>query len=351
MGVRLKRLLLEAIESLNPGGGVYFRAPHARPYHMLLLHYVERQTIQKAAHELGISERQAYRDLRAGEFSVAAYLWNARQKNLSQQEQQLTEKKPALNEVSSPANPVDLCALLRTAMSAVERLAHQQQVQINLHLAELAAPVFSDEVIARQVLTSLMSRAVQQAQGSINVLLTAESQQTLTLRINFTPRQPAAQALLLDSLLIGFLQQLGWDKEVVSAQDIQILLHIPRKHHLVLVIDDEEAFGALVKRYLSGQPVQVAQALNGEQGLRLAVGLHPAVILLDVMMPGMDGWEMLQNLRTRPETMECPVIVCSVVDDPELARSLGAAGILPKPLRQESLQMMLKQLGIFHDSI
>jgi CheY-like chemotaxis protein len=351
VGVKLKRQLLEAIEALNPGGGVYFRAPQARPYHMLLLHYVERQTIQKAAHELGISERQAYRDLRAGELSVAAYIWDRRQARSNQPARQPAGKDSAPAEAASPASLLDLCALLRTAAGAVERLARQQQVQVEVCLAEPTLTVFTDAVVARQVLTSLLSRAVQQAQGNLTLDLAAENQDTVSVKMTFTPRRLEDRALLLDALVNGFLQQLGWEAGETSAPEVRLHLKIPRKHILLLVIDDEEAFGSLVKRYLSGLPVRVAHALGAEQGLQLATSLRPAAILLDVMMPGMDGWEMLQNLRTRPETMNCPVIVCSVFDDPELARSLGASGTLPKPLSQEALFSALTQLGVIHATI
>jgi DNA-directed RNA polymerase specialized sigma24 family protein len=63
---QLRRELLELIETLNPGENVPFRSPHARLYNILHLHYVEGMTVQETAKELGISLRQAYRDLRKG---------------------------------------------------------------------------------------------------------------------------------------------------------------------------------------------------------------------------------------------------------------------------------------------
>src|SRR5689334_12211948 len=74
-GQRLRRLLVEAIESLSPGPSASFSAPHARLYNLLLLHYVEGMTVQEAAEELSVSLRQAYRDLRHGQESVASFLW------------------------------------------------------------------------------------------------------------------------------------------------------------------------------------------------------------------------------------------------------------------------------------
>ena len=68
---RLRAAIADAIEALNPGKGTSFRYPHARVYNMLTLHYVDRLTIREAANELGVSTRQADRDLRQGEQGVA----------------------------------------------------------------------------------------------------------------------------------------------------------------------------------------------------------------------------------------------------------------------------------------
>jgi CheY-like chemotaxis protein len=64
------------------------------------------------------------------------------------------------------------------------------------------------------------------------------------------------------------------------------------------------------------------------------------------MMPEMDGWEFLQRLRARPQTAATPVIVCSVINDPELAYSLGASLFLPKPIGRDDVLVALHQLGV-----
>ncbi len=80
-GQRLRRQLIEAIETLNPGRSVPFLSPLARQYNLLRMHYVDGVTVQKVAYQLGISVRQANRNLRQAEESVAAVLW-ARQHDL-----------------------------------------------------------------------------------------------------------------------------------------------------------------------------------------------------------------------------------------------------------------------------
>jgi CheY-like chemotaxis protein len=87
-------------------------------------------------------------------------------------------------------------------------------------------------------------------------------------------------------------------------------------------------------------------ANNGPKGIELAQQLQPNVIILDVMIPEMDGWEILQRLRSTPATKAIPVVICSVFYDPELAFTLGAVDVLKKPVRKEDLVAALKKINI-----
>jgi CheY-like chemotaxis protein len=331
--LQVRRALIEAIESTNPGSNFYFRAPQARPYQMLQLHYVERLTIQKSAQELGVSERQAYRDLRQGEENILTYLRTRE-----------AQKPPAASEASLPQRGENLAVLVQGAITSVEKLALQKEVAIDAHLSSkiFMAPV--ESTIARQVLVSLISRAIQQARGSLRLdLETGDDPARLVLA--FTPRSRDA-ASLIDPLVHGFVQQMGWELKDEAGPTRQVTLVMPGPGRHLLMIDDDEGFTALVRRYLTGFALQTSVARNGVDGVRAAQLEHPNVILLDVMMPGLDGWQVLQTLRTDPRTMQVPVIVCSVFNDPELARSLGATLLLPKPASQESLLAALRQAGL-----
>ena len=70
----------------------------------------------------------------------------------------------------------------------------------------------------------------------------------------------------------------------------------------------------------------------------------PDVILLDVLMPQLDGWDILQQLKTRPETQHVPVVICSVLSQPRLAVALGAADVLRKPISAEALLTTIRRL-------
>lgn len=102
---------------------------------------------------------------------------------------------------------------------------------------------------------------------------------------------------------------------------------------LVLVIDDDPAIEELMRAYLEGQDAyQMLAVRDGEEGIMLAQELQPQVILLDVLMAGKDGWEVLAELKGDPRTAAVPVIILSVIDKRGLGLRLGATDYLVKPV-------------------
>jgi len=115
------------------------------------------------------------------------------------------------------------------------------------------------------------------------------------------------------------------------------------EHNLVLVIDDDPSVHDLIRRTLQVEGFGVIGAMDGHKGLKLARTLHPCAIILDVMMPEIDGWTVLGQLKSDPETSDIPVLVLSIVDDPKLGFTLGASDYLVKPANREILVSLLKK--------
>jgi CheY-like chemotaxis protein len=114
---------------------------------------------------------------------------------------------------------------------------------------------------------------------------------------------------------------------------------------LVLVVDDEASQRDLMARFLIRQGFSVRTAGDGRTGLDLARTLAPRVILLDVMMPEVDGWTVLATLKADASTRDIPVVMVSFVADAALSASLGAADALPKPVDWGRLKAVLSRLG------
>src|SRR5262249_25686184 len=99
----------------------------------------------------------------------------------------------------------------------------------------------------------------------------------------------------------------------------------------------------LFRRYLVGHPYHIIDAADSAQAIELARRTSPQLIILDVMLPRQDGWEVLQNLKNHPMTLNIPVLVCSVLELPDVAVSLGADAYLKKtPSRNEFLRVLEK---------
>jgi CheY-like chemotaxis protein len=116
--------------------------------------------------------------------------------------------------------------------------------------------------------------------------------------------------------------------------------------HSVLLIDDNQSLHHLFGRYLSGLPYSLQSAYDAPTGLALARSQRPDVIILDIMMPDQDGWELLGALQSDEEMAHIPVVVCSVLEQEALAESLSAAGYLKKPVSQASLLSVLRCCGL-----
>lgn len=111
----------------------------------------------------------------------------------------------------------------------------------------------------------------------------------------------------------------------------------------VLVIDDDPTVQDLVQRFLSKEGLKMIAARSGEEGIRLAKEHHPAVITLDVLMPGMDGWAVLTQLKADPALSEIPVIMLTIMDEKQMGYALGAADYLTKPIDWERLAAVLQR--------
>ena len=122
------------------------------------------------------------------------------------------------------------------------------------------------------------------------------------------------------------------------------------KDYTVLVIDDDDSAQDMMKRFLEKQGYSVIQAKSGEMGLKLATEHMPDLITLDVMMPEMDGWEVLNTLQSNERSKKIPVIMLSMANEPDIGYSLGATDYLTKPVDWNELSNILSKHQIESDS-
>ena len=113
----------------------------------------------------------------------------------------------------------------------------------------------------------------------------------------------------------------------------------------ILIVDDDPAARALLRRHLTKAGYGVEEAADGRTGLERARASRPALITLDVMMPGMDGWAVLAALRADPATSTIPVIMATILDEQHMGMALGAADYLTKPIDRAQLLAAVERLA------
>jgi PAS domain S-box-containing protein len=111
----------------------------------------------------------------------------------------------------------------------------------------------------------------------------------------------------------------------------------------ILVVDDDPDSRELLQRTLESDGFSVVTASTGEEGLELARKLKPSLMTLDVLMPAMDGWSVLQEVKADPELENIPVMMISIAGDKDLGYTLGAVECLTKPVDRDKLRQLASQ--------
>jgi signal transduction histidine kinase/ActR/RegA family two-component response regulator len=114
----------------------------------------------------------------------------------------------------------------------------------------------------------------------------------------------------------------------------------------IVVIEDDRASSDLLTAYLSGAALRVTTARDGQSGLDAVRRDRPSAVLLDIRLPGVDGWAVLQELKSEADTKDIPVIVVSIVDERSRGAAMGAAAYMVKPVSRDDLLTALAAVGI-----
>lgn len=132
-------------------------------------------------------------------------------------------------------------------------------------------------------------------------------------------------------------------EESVAAGDEVVEATMTPGKRPVLVIDDDENARELLRRTLEADGFEVVTAPTGEAGLELAASLDPLLITLDIMMPSMDGWTILGEIKSNPKLQSIPVVMVSIVADREVGYALGAVESLTKPVDRDTLLNIVRR--------
>ncbi|MBX3063613.1 MAG: response regulator [Anaerolineae bacterium] len=105
----------------------------------------------------------------------------------------------------------------------------------------------------------------------------------------------------------------------------------------VLIVEDQDDMRQLLRRTLELRDFVVVETADGAEAFNLALGLLPSLIILDVYLPNLSGWEVLDQLRSNPETANIPVVICSMAEDLDRSEQFTSVTHLPKPVNPASI--------------
>jgi len=277
---------------------------------------------------------------------------------------------------------VDLARLIRGVADTLRPLVEAKQQRLTLDMAEPLPPVWADADRLAQVLTNLLSNAhkytpaggaigvgARAENGAVRVEvrdtgigLSREDQAQLFSRF-FRAKNRAVQEVGGTGLGLVITRSLvemhGGTIAVSSApgQGSTFSITLPASEAppaaaaeepaaaagrgqpgaRILVVDDDPDIANLIRLYLERADYQVLIARDGVEALRLAQAERPDLITLDILLPDMDGFKVLEHLKADPVTFTIPVLLLSVVADAERGKLLGAVDYLTKPVRAQGL--------------
>ena len=391
----LRSILVEAIQALRPGPDVPLRARPWRLYNTLLHLYVQQFSQEEVAAAQAISSRQLRRQESLALHLLADYLVAHHHLSDRLKEAPARAAMPARDPVSSeetagdnwpepdeeesssgelglpaytagtptradelqwlgkslPTEAADVAELLRTALATVGPLAERLSVTIDPYRPSAPVSVAAQTQILQQALLAILTATLSAIPGGRVAVACRLAGSTVSVSIHAERRTPEPVALGADAAeRIEMARQLcglvGSSLEILPAgQGLTIRLALARTEAVaVMVIDDNADTLQLFQRYLAGTRYPFAGARDAETALSLIEEMRPQVIVMDVMLPGIDGWQLLGRLREHPRTSGVPIVVCSILPQEPLALSLGAAAFLRKPVSRVTFLALLDEL-------
>lgn len=353
-GEYVRQLILEAINQLKPlRKEESISSPEWRPYYILYKRYVDGMGVQELSDQLAISPRQMRRDHHRAFLSLTEILWSKYQLVTPTAENE--PEPPSSRSIEIHKEIVDLVDTAYGVYKTLRRRFDEKKITVSITPAESLSVVVTDRVILRQALIGIFNESLHIQNGNSLSIHFHNEEQAVVIDISAPVSsvwESASEEEIDDDLnavrywcrfIDAELQEKVSQKN--GQKQIEWLIKLPlASKNILLVIDDQPAVLNLFKRYLSQSDVYPVGVEQASQAFSLAQHLQPAVITLDVMMPQMDGWELLQTLKLDAHTSHIPIIICSAWDDPDLSRTLGAAAFLKKPVTQKMLLEAIEQV-------
>ena len=346
--------ILRAIRALKPEEHVPLSARGRRIYDVLSSRYVQKLTQEETAERLGITPRHLRREQRDAVNVLAKQLWTWRWQLGVTPDSMAGDKGDWLSQVrrelsvlrqSAPSTVADVKETIEGVVELMSALIAEQGVTLILGTVEPDRTAAIHPSALRQVLVCGISKLARYiAHGELKL---EASQVEERIEITLTSSPSTANHPPDDSLIRELLAMYEGSIVLAYQHDNSVFCRItlPAAGQItVLVVDDNADLIHFYQRYVQGTWYRIVSTLEGTGIFDIIKDVRPDIIVLDVMLPDVDGWELMARLHEHPATRSLPVIICSVVREQELALALGAKLYVPKPVRRHTFIQALDQV-------
>ncbi len=279
---------------------------------------------------------------------------------------------------------VDIAEIITSVMSTARGLVKDKPIQLSTDIEENLPPVFADPTRIRQVLLNLLSNAAKFTdQGSISVSarkhtvedgnsklilsvadtgigIAPEDQDILFepfVQVDGSPTRTTGGTglgLSITRMLVELHKgEIHFDSTPGEGSTFYITLPIEetytpdsyqQSNRTILAIDNDPQIVQLYERYLGDTDFQIIPLNNPTKALAYAYEIQPFLITLEIQLGETDGWQLLETLKKDPQTSHIPIVVCSLQNEIDKAKSLGASDLLAKPILADDFRQVVNQI-------
>ena len=313
-----------------------------RLYYLLQLRYVEEQRTTAVLNQLALSERQYYREHQRAMQTISRVIWDKYFAGVA--EAGAISLADELDYLSADHEPTrfEVRAEILAALRSTQVIAEQRGIDIELGETDPAMRLSVPQPVFRQTVIVLLNELISAtaAGGRITINISVEAGWPQIRFAGAAAMREAFARLLKDTIATALLKSLNARLDYV-AEPSHMAVSFGQAVQNILIVDDNPDTIGLFKRYLANLPYTLLLAQAESEALRIALETPLHCIILDVMLPGKDGWQILQRFKSQPATADIPVLICSVLAMEELALSLGADGYMKKPPSRDELLKIL----------
>jgi CheY-like chemotaxis protein len=343
------------IEHMKPEAEIPFDTPSRRFFEILNSRYLASASQDEVAFRLNMTSRNLRRLQPRSVYALAQRIWNANQGNAqpskhhaeSSAHPHSPDQLPILRELEVlQRNSPDAVADLSESLGRVQEISRaafsDQRISLEIVKPELQVSIPVHPSVFDQVLLfTIEQMAKENKEGHIHI---SSSLIGKNVEIDIVSSYDQSGLPYSTNPMISEMLNLVGGKQTIEhdPQQLKITFTFPAVSNIpILLVDDNPNFAYLFRRFIKRTRYVVHTIREGSHLPQALAEFHPEIIILDVLLPDVDGWKLLIDLQNPLVGQSIPVIICSALGQKDLALSLGAKAYIPKPVSREEFLRVL----------